>query len=189
MKAFSSTLAIELIRLWAAPAGLDLIENPLDGCGAVLSKCGHYRYLLWRDAAGTQPLLAFAMLNPSTADHRDDDPTIRRCLGWSRAARSGLLVWNLFALRSTDPRELARHADPVGPANDHAIVQALGWSGQTVAAWGTHGTLLGREATIRRRCAAQGSKLHALRLTAEGHPGHPLYLPKAAKPEPWDFDW
>jgi hypothetical protein len=189
VKAISATLAIELIRLWAAPAGLDVIENPLEGCGAVMSPCGTYRYLLWRDAGAMAPLMAFAMLNPSTADHRDDDPTIRRCLGWSRAARAGLLVWNLFALRATDPRELARHADPIGPKNDDAIAQALGWSGQTVAAWGTHGTLGRRDHAVLRRCAAQGSQLCALRLTADGHPGHPLYLPKSAEPVVWEYDW
>lgn len=188
----SGTLATELIRLWAETSGLDVHENVLEGSGAVFSPCGSYRYLLWRGALGPQPLLGFGMLNPSTADHREDDPTIRRCLRWARDARpspSGLLVWNLFALRATDPAELVGHLDPVGPKNNDAILLALGFTQRTIAAWGTHGALGGRDKAVLRRCAAQGSKLHALKLTKEGHPGHPLYLPKSAQPFAWDFDF
>jgi hypothetical protein len=192
MTAPSGTVAIELIRLWVEASGLDLHENLLEGSGAVFSPCGTYRYLLWRHAYTSTSLLGFGMLNPSTADHRDDDPTIRRCMRWALDTRpipSGLLVWNLFALRATDPAELIRHPDPVGPKNDDAIQLALGFTDRTIAAWGTNGTLGSRDRAVLRRCAAQGSKLHALKLTKEGHPGHPLYLPKSAAPVEWDYDW
>jgi hypothetical protein len=59
------------------------------------------------------------MLNPSTADERRDDPTIRRCIGFSRARGfGGKTVVNLFALRTPEPRDLREHADPIGPDND-----------------------------------------------------------------------
>lgn len=191
-RAPSGALAVELIRLWAETSGLDLLENVLEGCGAVMSPCGRYRYLLWRNANYSDPLMAFAMLNPSTADHRDDDPTIRRCLGWARKATPrpcGLLVWNLFALRATDPRELRGHDDPIGPKNDEAMQLALGFSACTIGAWGTQGILHGRDKNVLRHVAAQGAKLHALKVTKEGHPGHPLYIAGAAEPHEWDFDW
>src|SRR6266404_7428098 len=75
--------------------------------GALFSKCGRYRYLLWRTlrqrdvSAGS---IVWLMLNPSTADASSDDPTIRRCLGFTRAwGYRRLLVVNLFAWRTGDP--------------------------------------------------------------------------------------
>jgi hypothetical protein len=50
-----------------------------------------------------------------------------------------------------------------------------------VAAWGAHGTFQGRDQSVRLLVP----KLHYLRLTKDGHPGHPLYLPADLKPQPW----
>ena len=78
---------------------------------AVISECKRYRYVLTREARyGSIPCsrLMWLMLNPSTADARADDATIRRCRGFSQALGYGgaFMVGNLFALRATDPRAL-----------------------------------------------------------------------------------
>lgn len=158
---------------------------------AVISDDGRYRYRLvrrWSDA----PLAAFIMLNPSTADADEDDPTIRRCEGFARAwGHGGLLVANLFAFRATDPRELVaaigRGEDAVGPFNNDAIrrlVEAADVS-LVVAAWGTRGHLGGRDAEVASFVRASGRELCALRVSKDGFPGHPLYLPVALKPLPF----
>lgn len=54
-----------------------------DRNGAELSEDREYRYRLWRQWDAQKPTLAFIMLNPSTADESEDDPTIRRCLGYA----------------------------------------------------------------------------------------------------------
>ena len=60
----------------------------------------------------------FVGLNPSTADHKDDDPTIRRVIGFSKdLGFERLMVGNVFALRSVDPSALKTHDAPVGPDN------------------------------------------------------------------------
>lgn len=85
--------------------------------GADISACGAYRYRLDRlGALLGRGAVNFVMLNPSTADAEQDDPTIRRCLGYAfRWGFARLIVTNLYALRSTDPRALWEHPDPIGP--------------------------------------------------------------------------
>ncbi|UJX46613.1 DUF1643 domain-containing protein [Xanthobacter sp. YC-JY1] len=176
--------------------------------GAEVSPCGTYRYRLWRewrnhpapaqwdmwtnddgtpvvDGAGHQlgepKCCVFIMLNPSTADGEQDDPTIRRCVGFARAwGFDRLEVLNLFAYRATEPRQLlalTHDQDPVGEHNSRAFQSVLSPSrtlGTIVCAWGAHGAHLGQDETA---LGWLGSRLRfALGLTKAGHPKHPLYV-------------
>jgi hypothetical protein len=124
------------------------------------------------------------MLNPSTATESVLDPTVRRCMGFSRQwGCGGLRVVNLFALRATDPKQLKEAQDPVGPENDKCIKAAVASAELVVCAWGTHGKLLGRGAAVQKLLAYR--HLHHLGLTKEGHPKHPLYLKKDLLPIPY----
>lgn len=155
--------------------------------GAVLSEDGAYRYRLtrWWSAAG---VVRWIMLNPSTADAEVDDPTIRRCIGFTRAWGYGSVeVVNLYALRATDPRELARHPDPVGPDNDLylrgrdvLLVPTL-----VVCAWGAHLMAARRAPEVLRLLDADGQVPHVLGLTQANQPRHPLYLPGHLTPTRW----
>lgn len=156
---------------------------------AVLSDDRTYRYRLRRTWDVTKDTVAFIMLNPSTADETEDDPTIRRCLGFAKEWGFGsLVVANLFALRATDPDELTEHPEPVGPDNDdHVLDVAMGATG-TVAAWGTQGSLHGRGREVTAMLLDHSVPLRALDTTKEGHPVHPLYQPADAEPEPFTYD-
>jgi hypothetical protein len=154
--------------------------------GAKISGCGTYRYALlrrWGDGLAA----TFVMLNPSTADADIDDPTIRRCIGFSRAwGYAALRVVNLYALRSTDPRGLWTATDPVGPENDQWLTKyAMAASTQgtpLIAAWGANA----RPDRVQHVLALPGfHRLTALGTTKAGQPRHPLYLRNAAVPEPW----
>jgi hypothetical protein len=124
------------------------------------------------------------LLNPSQADERRDDPTIRQCRARARrAGHAGLLVWNLFAFRATLPPDLKRALDPVGPDNDAAIALALALTGRTILAWGNHGTHLARDRAVLARCA--GADIAVLGLTDQGQPRHPLYLPRGTRLRRW----
>ena len=115
---------------------MTLLFTDFDPGTAVFSPCQTYRYTLRREWADG-PCIAWLMLNPSTADYVSNDPTIRRCIGFSKRWGYGrLIVLNLFALRSTDPRGLAKHADPVGPENDWHIAESILEAAEIVCAWG-----------------------------------------------------
>ena len=145
-----------------------------NGSSATISACGTYRYTLDRWWGNDGVSAVFVMLNPSTADADQDDPTIRRCLGFARAWQCDYLtVVNLFALRSTDPAALLAHPDPIGPENDDAIMKAVACADYVVAAWGVHGSIRGRGVAVRQLIL---KPLRCLGLTKSGHPRHPLYV-------------
>lgn len=150
---------------------------------AVISGCGQYRYLLSRQIGLSDRVVAFIGLNPSTADATHDDPTIRRCIGFAKRRDAGLLLMvNLFALRSTDPRALRRHTAPVGPDNDTWIDRAVSMADIAIAAWGNGGTLMGRSNDVRRRFHG---RLEALAITNTGMPKHPLYVRADSETKPF----
>jgi hypothetical protein len=143
-----------------------------------------YRYRLERHWSGGTGLCGFIMLNPSTADERSDDPTIRRCIGFAKGwGYSGLIVGNLFALRATCPAALLAAGDPVGgEANAQALVDLIDEAGLILCAWGHFSAVgdHGREAIALVR--ERGRVPHCLGLTKHGAPRHPLYLPASTQP-------
>jgi hypothetical protein len=145
--------------------------------GATFSRDRRYRYRLWRRWDRTRPLVAFVMLNPSTADARHDDPTIRRCLGFARRwGYGGIEVVNLFAYRATNPTALRKVRDPVGRGNARHIQSALARAALVVLAWGAD-TQSSRHVSVVRA--------HCLGLTRAGQPRHPLYLRRDVRPVPY----
>ena len=155
---------------------------------AVISACGRYRYLLARQVGPGPRTATFIMLNPSTADATNDDPTIRRCIGFARQWECGrLAVLNLFAFRATDPADLKRAEEPVGPANREWFEKTLTDAGEgpVVCGWGVHGEHAGQDTVVLGWLAEIGVRPFALGLTMGGHPRHPLYLPKMAELVPF----
>lgn len=143
-----------------------------------------YRYSLTRRWSPGPRLACFCLLNPSTADARRNDPTVRRCIGYAMDWNfDALEVVNIFAFRSTDPAALAQHPDPVGPGNDRAILRAVRRAELVVLGWGAHGRLLDRGRHVRRLIDNDCEPL-CLGTTANGQPCHPLYLAKAELPRP-----
>lgn len=147
---------------------------------AVISPCGKYRYALKRGWKEGKDVCVFLMLNPSTADALKDDATIRRCIGFAhRWGYQILHVVNIFALRSTDPKLLYRTPDPVGPDNDKWILELTQAATCVVAAWGAHGSHMGRANEVLKmlKGATPSVNVWALGLTKDLHPRHPLYAP------------
>jgi hypothetical protein len=159
-----------------------LISDPSKG--AVFSDDQVYRYMLWRKWDPSSESLGWLMLNPSTADADRDDPTIRRCIDFAkRDGFGGIVVANLFALRSTDPSHLWTHPDPIGPENDDWIIRVGSMCcGNLVAAWGGtgHSKAWPRIEAVEHLCAEQAIQLDALGVTQHGQPRHPLFVLRTA---------
>lgn len=146
-----------------------------------------YRYFLTRAWPFGKDRVTFVMLNPSTADERQDDPTIRRCISFAMQwGYQALTIVNLFALRATDPVRLYGHPDPVGPENDRWIREAAEDSARVVCAWGVHGALRdrGRHVLVLLE-AIDRNVVWCFGKTKAAAPRHPLYLPGNSVLERW----
>ena len=126
-------------------------------------------------------MVVFIGLNPSTADATQDDPTIRRCIGFAKAwGYDSLCMVNLFAYRATDPKDMQRATDPIGAENDHHLKLVIDQADLVVAAWGGDGGFLGRSEEIKLLFSKE---IYCLGKTKYGQPRHPLYIPKTKELE------
>jgi hypothetical protein len=159
---------------------------------AVISSCGRYRYVLRRvltniadmdpnatETTATYKQVTFIMLNPSTADATNDDPTIRRCVAFAkREGASHLSVVNLFAYRTPSPAELKAAKEPVGPENDRYIREEVARAAVVVAAWGAHPFASARAKDVYEDVGG-AREFMCLGRTKAGAPRHPLYVSNA----------
>jgi hypothetical protein len=76
---------------------------------------GGCRFLLWRVWDNRLPLAAWLMCNPSTADAEDNDPTLRRCIAFTRDhGCGGLFVVNVWPFQTPYPEVLWEHLTRCG---------------------------------------------------------------------------
>lgn len=150
------------------------------------SPCRCYRYTLWRewlggvlllpDGASPDRYLMVIGLNPSTADETQDDPTIRRCIGFAKRWGFGALcMTNLFAWRDTLPANMKKAPDPIGVDNGRWLCEIAENAGMVLAAWGKDGRFLDRDAMLLSSLKAMNVQVHALKINKDGTPMHPLY--------------
>lgn len=157
--------------------------------GATFSTCQQYRYTLTREWGEGGLTVNYVALNPSTATAEESDPTITRLVRRSIRLNRGftrLVVTNIFAWRSTDPNNLLKVEDAVGPDNDEVLqvtarsadLVVCGWSGHRAARW--------RGPAVKALLQNTGAKLHVLKLNDDGSPCHPLYLKYELEPFEWN---
>tara|TARA_B100001029_G_C15048979_1_gene449251 strand:- start:946 stop:1422 length:477 start_codon:yes stop_codon:yes gene_type:complete len=138
-----------------------------------------YRYALWRIWNDLLPKVLFIGLNPSTADEVQDDPTIRRCMRYANDwGFGGYIMGNIFGYRSTDPYKLRLLDNPIGLDNNYWLTKLHNEADLTIGAWGNHGKLLNRGEQVLNFI----DNVYCLKITKEGQPSHPLYLPSKLKP-------
>lgn len=159
---------------------------------ALLSPCERYRYRLSRTWDTSRSMVAFVLLNPSTADAERDDMTVTKCVGFAEQWGYGRIeIANLFALRASKPEELRSAVPPQGPDNDEHLRDVLSIGCAVVVGWG---------ASIEKvRPSMRASAMHAfidmahelhrpldcIGRTSAGHPRHPSRTGYATQLETW----
>jgi hypothetical protein len=148
-----------------------------------------YRYRLSRTWDANKPHALFVLMNPSTADRFYDDPTVAKCQvfakGWE--VYGGIYVGNTFAFVATKQKDLIGKSDAVGRNNNNHLIAMAKQADIVIFAYGKpHKTLRQRGLDVARLVVEKAQKTpHILRLTKDGCPRHPLYLPKTDKPRVW----
>lgn len=136
-----------------------------------------YRTKLDRTWNPKLPRCAWVCLNPSDADASIDDPSSRKMVGFSaRLGYGGYSLFNVMAIRLTNPSDLLRCDDPYG--RDNTPENIARWCSEIsqdapIVAWG---------AIHKRFQARANAVLNALGearcfgYTKDGNPRHPLML-------------
>lgn len=171
---------------------------------AILSPCGTWRYTLLRQWDPELLVLPVVMVNPSTADHEVNDPTILTLIARAKFwGYGGILVVNLLALRSSTQDALLKHPDPTGPENPDYVSQVMEYAKNNeqwvLVAWGNGGDIVlpgshWSEAQIfLDRFEQDGIEFRCLGKTSSGAPKHPLArgkhrVPNDFQPVPFSLD-
>ena len=161
------------------PVPLDIRKS------AYITDCRKFRYSLTR-AWGTEPRLLCVMLNPSKADEKSDDHTVRKCIGF--AIRNGcraLDIVNLYAYRTSNPEDLIEQRYPVGDRNDEFIRRMSEVASLIIVAWGVWGRpdRVAHVTQILRSHKRSECEIKCLGTTMNGSPRHPLYVSYETKLE------
>ena len=146
---------------------------------AIFSEDKVHRYVLTREWDLDKPSIMIIALNPSIADEKIDDPTIRICIGFARQWGFGkLFVANLFSFRATFPKDLFNSHNPVGNKNDYWLKKLAKDVDKVVLAYGNRGKFKNRHNEILKII----DNPYCIKKLKTGMPSHPLYLKYTKKP-------
>lgn len=109
---------------------------------ATFSACRQYRYSLRRAWDDSKPKLVLVMMNPSTADEHDDDPTTTFCIRHvaRRYEKYGRYeAVNLYPIVGSDPEIIKECPIHVHQRNERRIMHAASSADSIIVAWGKAG--------------------------------------------------
>ena len=134
------------------------------------------RYSLKREWDKSKNQILYIMLNPSMADDKNDDPTIRRLIDFTRKFEyGGFLVGNIFTTITPNPKEIDR-SKGISNKNFEELSKLIKKVDQIVYAWGytVEEPQLLKELVLSPKCFGKN---------LIGTPKHPLYLPSSSRLE------
>lgn len=132
------------------------------------------------------------MLNPSKAGEKDDDPTIRKGIGFGRRwGFSRMVAGNLIATVSTDPSELPAWSG-IDMGNRAVLQQWMGEVDMVVAAWGGQPKKLadriGLDILVKLTLQIAPVQFYCIGRTKDGAPLHPSRASYTDRPVLWKPD-
>ena len=142
--------------------------------GAEFSIDKKERYSLNREWDKSKNKILYIMLNPSLADDKNDDPTIRRLINFTKKFNyGGFLVGNIFTTITPNPKEIDK-SKGMSDKNFEKLLNLINKVDKIVYAWGNsiEEPQHLKELILSPKCF--GKNLN-------GTPKHPLYLPKNSK--------
>ena len=132
------------------------------------------RYFLKREWDSSKGLLLYIMLNPSMADDKNDDPTIRRLINFTKKFNyGGFLVSNIFTKITSNPKKLDKSRG-MTKTNFEKLLKLINKVDQIVYAWGNsvEEPKILKDLISNPKCFGKNYN---------GTPKHPLYLQKNSK--------
>ena len=159
---------------------------------AVISKCEKYRYKLTRTWDEDKGKVLFIMLNPSTANHIENDLTTIRCINFAEKwGYGGIMIGNIYPFRAKRPKDLRKWLKDGGPKaiseffNRDAVWRMADQADIIVCAWGCN-----YSEGIPEWIDELEVPLYYLEMCKDGEtPKHPLgNLSKDLKPKMIDLD-
>lgn len=156
--------------------------------GATLSEDRRHRLALHRiwTLNDDKNHIMFIGVNPSTADANKNDSTIIRCMDFaSRWGYSGMYMGNLFSFRATDIKDLkVNFKKAVHTETNYHLIWMAGQCKTVVFCWGAKPFAEKRIQEVIK--LLNHKKPMCFRLTQDGYPEHPLFLPKTTKLTPYE---
>lgn len=141
---------------------------------AIISSCNKYRYQLTRKWGESDEYVLFVALNPSIADDKIDDSTLKKCIGVSKMfGFDHLKLVNLFAYRDMNPMVMKNQDDPIGSENDKTIKDLAKDAKLIIICWGNDGSYLGRSNEVLEILKPYKSKVRCIGKNKSGQPTHP----------------
>ena len=154
---------------------------------------GEYRYIL--GTIGKKPLITIG-INPSTAEPDKLDNTLKSV---SRIADGNgfdsFIMFNVYAQRATKPDDMDKEINrQLHNENMKAFEWILNRSGKDFAIWAAWGNIIEKRSYLKecvRDMVLIGNKYGAKwykagKVSAKGHPHHPLYLKSDTEIESFD---
>ena len=144
---------------------------------AVISRCEKYRYKLTRTWDEDKGKVLFIMLNPSTANHVENDLTTIRCINFAEKwGYGGIMIGNIYPFRAKRPKHLKKWLNEFICGDGHGatktneihVKEMAQQADMIVCAWGCYHKGI-------PKWIAEIEDIHYLELCDDGiTPKHPL---------------